>query len=270
MDEEYEVKIHVTDEYDRFKKMLGNRDTKGVAKIVESIQAIGQVKEPIIVNENYEIIDGQNRLEAYKQLSLPVYYMVLSGLDIQACRHLNIGQTNWGIDDWILSYAEGGNENYRRLASLMTSYKKRFSLEGIFALANPLTVYDSGARARDRVRPGKYILSAKEYDQAVKRLSTAEDVGLVDVQKNRKFDARTYWGAVSYLFLNPTISVEQAAAKIIERQAVIPGTKSVSEQLRFFDDAINMMDDGSQKKKQGVFLYADFTKRLYMDEKYAF
>lgn len=242
--------------------MLGNRDTKGVSKIVESIQAVGQVEAPIIVNEKLEVIDGQNRLEAYEQLSLPVYYIQLPGLDINTCRRLNIGQTNWGNEDYIASYAEEGNESYKRLASLLNTYKKSFKLEGLLALANPLTINDSGARARSLIKPGKYTLSQKEYEQAVRRLSSAEELGYVDFCKRKKYSARIYWAAVAYIYLNPSISASEAANKLFEYETIVPGSTSVSEQLRFFEDAINR----GKREKSKVRLYADFMRREYMGE----
>lgn len=266
MDKEYDVKIHVTDEYDKFKKMLGNRDVKGVSKIVESVQSVGQIEAPIVVNEKFEVIDGQNRLEAFKQMGRPVYYIVIPGLGIEACRRLNIGQTNWGIEDWVASYAQGGNPSYQRLASLINEYKKPFHIEGIVALANPLTIVDSGARARDQIKPGKYTLSKDEYEAAVRRLSSAENLGYVELCKSGAYTARIFWAAVAYIYINPTISAETAIEKMSEYKASIPATKTVSEQLRFMEAAIN----GDDKRKKGrVFLQADFVKGEYMTKEYA-
>ena len=134
------IKVYETNNYDMFKQMLGNRDIKGESKIVESIKRVGLVYSPIIVNENYEVIDGQNRLEALRQLELPVYFIIQEGLGIEACRSLNIGQTNWGTEDYIYSYADVGNKNYRRLASLMTEFQKQFGIQGIIAMSKPRRV----------------------------------------------------------------------------------------------------------------------------------
>ena len=61
-----------------FKTMDGNRLLKNdrVNKIVESINAVGYILSPILVNEKMEVIDGQGRLAALERLKMPVHYMV--------------------------------------------------------------------------------------------------------------------------------------------------------------------------------------------------
>ncbi len=66
-----------TKEYDKFNFREANRDlnTSNVNKIVKSIEEIG-LQCPIIVNEEYEIIDGQHRFVALRQLSRVVPYVI--------------------------------------------------------------------------------------------------------------------------------------------------------------------------------------------------
>ena len=108
-------KVYNTTNYDIFKRLLGNRDTTCVKKIIESIQKIGYVDNPLIVNENLEIIDGQNRLEAFKTLNLTVPFHIVYGIGINEARQMNIGRGNWKPLDWVKSYAETGNESYKKL-----------------------------------------------------------------------------------------------------------------------------------------------------------
>ena len=65
--------IYITADYGKFKKLPGNRDVKGTQKIIDSIETVGYVLSPILVNENMEVIDGQNRLDALRALKLPVH-----------------------------------------------------------------------------------------------------------------------------------------------------------------------------------------------------
>ena len=56
--------IYETTDYDMFKQLLGNRDPRQEKAVIDSINKVGYLFDPILCNENYEIIDGQNRLEA--------------------------------------------------------------------------------------------------------------------------------------------------------------------------------------------------------------
>lgn len=93
--------------YKVFKKLNGNRsiNMKIVNRIIESIKKVGQIPVPIVVNENMEVIDGQNRLEAFEILGLPVYYVITNGAGTSECIMLNINQTPWKLGDYIDTYA---------------------------------------------------------------------------------------------------------------------------------------------------------------------
>lgn len=261
MEKESDIKIYVTDAYDSFQKMLGNRDAKSEAKIISSIQQVGQVITPIIVNEKMEVIDGQNRLNALKALGLPVYYIKQNGLDIEACRCLNVGQTNWGTEDYISSFADEGNRSYLRLLSLMNAYKKPLSIKGIVAMAKPTALNEGGTSQEPIIKKGKFELTEREYELAVKRIDSAIELGYATLCKRRKFSTKIYWACVSYIYQNQSVNAADVIKKLEARENQIPSSNRVSEQLSFMDDAIN----SEAGKKGKVFLSTDFQKGLYME-----
>ena len=126
--------VHWTSDYSIFKKMEGNRDAKTKSKIIESIKTVGYIPIPIAVNENMEVGDGQNRVDALEELNLPVAYVIIPCLRIKEARALNLNQANWKCLDYIKSYAEGGNENYRRFLELIKSFPK-YSHQELFGIA---------------------------------------------------------------------------------------------------------------------------------------
>lgn len=114
-------KVYRTTNYDKFVFMDDNRSVERsrVKKITESINSVGYRKVPILVNSNFEIIDGQGRLTALKELGAPVDYIIDETADINVCRHLNQGQSNWKMKNYIYSYAKDGNTNYINFVKLM-------------------------------------------------------------------------------------------------------------------------------------------------------
>lgn len=110
--------IKSTRDYVAFKRIEGNREIrKGhVNKLRSAIEDDPQVIEynPILVNERYQIIDGQHRFEAIKQLGLPVYYQLIPGLTLENVQNLNSNSKQWTPNDYAKAFAELGDVNYMK------------------------------------------------------------------------------------------------------------------------------------------------------------
>lgn len=110
------TKILSTQNYDSFKTITGNRTlNKGhVKKLKIAIDANPQITEynPILVNENMEIIDGQHRKQAIAELGLPVHYIQVPGLTLEDVQALNSNKKSWTPMDYAKAYSINGNENY--------------------------------------------------------------------------------------------------------------------------------------------------------------
>ena len=117
-------KIYETNNYAQFKILSGNRNIHKarVNKIISSIQKVGWITNPIIVNENFEIIDGQGRFTALMSLNKPVEYIIHPGAGIEECRQMNINMSNWTIDDWVDSYAKENYPAYIYVLNLQKAY----------------------------------------------------------------------------------------------------------------------------------------------------
>ena len=261
MNKESSYKIYETMDYDQFKPLLGNRAIKAEAKIISSIREIGNICCPIIVNEHFEVVDGQNRLMAWKRLGLPVSYIVIPGLAITEARFLNIGRQNWGTEDYIASYAISGIEDYRRLMSLKTEFKKPFSMQGVLAMAKPCKLNDGGGSFANSIKAGEFSLSQAEYELAITRMRSAIKEGYVDWAKRNKPHLRVYWGSVSYIYQHGVASVKDVIRAMVKYEASIPCVNKVSEQLRYIEDAYNR-DVRSARNK--LFLSSDFQRREYL------
>lgn len=256
------IKIYRTKNYDLFKKLLGNRDNKTEGKIIDSITKIGYVVSPAIVNENYEVIDGQNRIEAAKQLGEYVYFIIEPGLGIEQCRYLNIGQSNWGYEDYIVSYAKEGNPSYQRLRSLINSYKKQYSIEGICCMANPCDIGETGSSAFQKIKVGKYRLTREMYELACTRLSSADDLGYTNLCRDKKLSRKVYWSCVSYVYQHQGVRAEALIEKLREYSESLHDVHHVTEMLHEFDEINNK----GVRPKNKVFLSTDFQCRKYMDK----
>lgn len=117
-----------TSNYDLFKVIKGNRiiNKSHVSKLKKSMTSKYLVS-PIIVNEKFQIIDGQHRFTSAKQLKLPIRYIVVEGYGLEEVQALNQNTTNWKNIDFLNAYCDLGYEEYLKVRKFMGMYKD-FSL----------------------------------------------------------------------------------------------------------------------------------------------
>jgi len=150
-----------TDNYEKFKRLDGNRGVQlmRVKKVMDSVKANGYIYSPLIVNERYEVVDGQARLEAFKQLGIPVDYIMEKGLTVKDCVALNLYQTKWNLYDFINSFAELGNTSYQYLQNLI----KRFPM---FPVDTITAACGYASRAANTVKAGEFECGPGTYSVA--------------------------------------------------------------------------------------------------------
>lgn len=136
--------IQQTQDYSLLKRIKGNRavNNSHVNRLLEAINATPDsvAYNPIVVNDNFEIIDGQHRAKAIELAQLPIHYIQVKGLNLATAQSLNSVSKPWSPMDYARSYAELGNENY----NTYIAFKERFKLNHdilmkYLALDNPIT-----------------------------------------------------------------------------------------------------------------------------------
>lgn len=121
------TQLLVTTNYDLFEMRPLNRSVKDTRKksLISSIDRMDLTDcKPIIVNENMEIIDGQGRFTACKELGLPIYYIKknLNGNSDKAMIRLNVNQVNWTLNEYIEFYARQGKAVYKEVFECKEKY----------------------------------------------------------------------------------------------------------------------------------------------------
>jgi len=116
------LQIYSTTDYDKFVFLDDNR--RLIGGHVNSLAEEGNVTavEPVTVNERFEVIDGQHRIQACKENSWPVYFKVREGLTISDARKMNILHRSWTADDFAKSYAADGKVQYQKFIELREEY----------------------------------------------------------------------------------------------------------------------------------------------------
>jgi hypothetical protein len=110
--------------YGIFKSVDGNRNLNmlHLERLKKSVSK-KQLIIPIITNEKFEIIDGQHRFEIFKNLGLPIYFIVAEGYGLEECHLMNTNSKSWSPDDFLNGYADLGKEDYVSLRTFRDKYK---------------------------------------------------------------------------------------------------------------------------------------------------
>jgi len=124
--------INYTSNYGMFKFLDQNRETmdKHIADLAASIKESGQI-HAIVVNDKFEIIDGQNRFKACKLLGVPVMYIISKSASIKDVILMNNTQVGWKMKDYLRCFSNKKHNNhteYVQVKSFMEEYKLNFSI----------------------------------------------------------------------------------------------------------------------------------------------
>lgn len=116
------MKIEETTNYGQFKQIKGNRavNRHQVNRLIQSIGIRNMLKyAPIIVNEKLEVIDGQHRLEAAKEMVLPIYFLEVPGANLRDVQLLNAVNRPWTLEDFLAAYTVEGLPEYLKVQDFM-------------------------------------------------------------------------------------------------------------------------------------------------------
>lgn len=247
--------VYRTNNYSKFRRLNGNRSVQQarVQKIIGSIKKVGYVMSPIIVNQSYEVIDGQGRLEALKQLGLPVDYIVVKDIGVNECIAMNLIQTNWALSDFIDSYAERGAVPYVYMQQLIKRFGKKF----------PFKVINNAVTGKDEVgsntiKNGDFNCDSDDYENAVDILNYLCDYR----EMLNRVDGHTefYYMALAFCYRDPAVNDERMFRNFQRLQANLYPVVNMLQALEAIEDIYN------NRTREKVYIKTNY--RQYLEGKY--
>jgi hypothetical protein len=169
---EEKPEIHVTTDYDQFKSLVGNRSIfePSLRKLIASLEEHNSLPfTPIKVNSNMEVIDGQHRLMAARQLNLPIYYVIEPDADLKTVQRVNANQRSWTPFDYLESFIAQGKKDYVRLLDFMDEYRLSLSISAM--LLGDIT---SNALVHRLIKKGDFVIS--NFDKAEREASFLNEI----------------------------------------------------------------------------------------------
>ena len=115
--------VYSSKDYSKFKTLKGNRNVSKihVKRLMESFRE-AYLMSPIVVNQDYEIIDGQHRFQAAKEMNLPINFIVCNNYSLKEVQMLNTNMTNWKKVDYLNAYCDLNFPEYLKFRNFMRRF----------------------------------------------------------------------------------------------------------------------------------------------------
>lgn len=220
--------IYSTTDYGMFTPMKGNRkvckvNLKNLRGQIHTAEDI----TPIEVNKDFQIIDGQHRLEIAKEKNLPIPFYMNDNGNLKTVQKKNSNSKKWSIEDYTESYIVQGSNDYKVYKEFRESYGFSHSI-----CMQILNGYDDSARAYD-FQNGN--LKIKNMDESLKIARTLSEIGqYYDGYKRRSFIA-----ALLRCMKNEKFKVEDFIKKLGFQGGKLQHCANYKQYLRTIEDIYN-------------------------------
>jgi hypothetical protein len=229
--------VLATTNYALFNDNESNRDVneQHLRQLVKSMEQ-ECLQIPIIVNENYEVIDGQHRLLACAELGIPVFFIIVAGYGLAQIQRANNTVRKWKLDDYIPGYVEAGKADYITFQEFQEEYKLG-TPNSMCLLSNGLS-YGNG-RAKD-FASGQFTV----HNLAQARMF-AEQV--IDFQNHYKgWKREKFVLSLLHVFRNPNYNHEDMLRKLNIKAGTLRDTTRVDLYLEQLDEIYNYKRKGGR------------------------
>lgn len=226
-----EVTIKSTTEYDMFKDIMSNRevDRKHVRQLVRAIEKTNLLHlNPIIVNSNMEVVDGQHRLQAAEELQVPIYYVIDDTIDKSHIAGLNSNQKNWSMLDYVNYFAVERRPEYLQLSDIINRYPY-MPVSTILLLSSA-----DGGRNRLGFKEGRIDMS--QYQRAIEVGELVNKIRNIGVEL--AYD-RSFILALAAAYKVEGFNPDQLVAKIGENRAELYKCAKTDQYINLLDVIYN-------------------------------
>jgi len=225
--------VYKTKNYGQFIRLDDNRDllSRRLSRLIESFTA-KYIMSPIICNEKLEIIDGQGRYEAAKELDLPVYFIIVPGLTIEDCRLLNRYNSTWSALDYCKSFAMT-IPAYALL--LKTSAETSLPVTRVASLAG--RAVNGGHKSMEILYTGKLQFTPEDAETVKRRCKMADELRTALLFSERLNDQ--FYGSIKVMDSFAGYNHERMLKNCKQLRTTFVQTSSLSTQLKEFERIYN-------------------------------
>lgn len=222
-----------TTDYSLFDTVGGNRDLNKphIKRLVKSIRENNLLEQnPIIVDGDGKVIDGQHRLEAAKELQVPIYYLVVQDGGLQDVQRLNANMKPWTLVDYLNSYIKLQKQDYIILRDFQAKYK--LSLASAIELCST----NWSGNSAETFRQGNFVIKDLAQASAVAEMYRA----FCEFSDPSAAKSKEFLRAVRDVYKLNTVSMRQMLKKLKYTPEKIKKQASRMDYLRVFERIYNL------------------------------
>lgn len=227
-----DVQVFETTDYGKFTNIDGNREIKkSHLKFLTTSFEKKDLGIPVIVNENFEIIDGQHRMLVFEELGLRVLYIMKKGFKLEEVHILNTNKSNWTMNNFMNSYADLGKKHYVTYREFHDKYKFGH-YESIIMLSGGISNAVNGS-VLVPFKEGEFEVI--DYDKGVDWADRLTMVG----EFYQGFKMRPFVIAMMRLFNYPGYNHTEFLSKLRAQRDMLYDVRNVNSYLRLIEDIYN-------------------------------
>jgi hypothetical protein len=222
--------VHTTTDYFLFKPIEGNR-TKNllhISRLKKSMEK-NYLFTVIIVNEHYEIIDGQHRFECVKELQLPLNYIICKGYGLNEVHVLNQNSKTWNADDYLTGYCNLGDKNYLQYKKFKDKYQLGHN-ESMAILSGNNSI---SKLLVENFKDGKFkIVDLKNAEEKAEKIWMFKDI-------YEGFKRRAFVYAMLYLFDKPQFDFAEFLQKVRNQPSALTNCNDAKQYISLIEEIYN-------------------------------
>lgn len=232
--------IEKTTEYSAFKTLEGNRkiSESHVKNLMDFITKRNLLKfNPILVNDNFEVIDGQHRLEAAKALKVSIYYIVGEGLSYRDAGVLNACSDDWEFREYLDIYLKNGHQEYIKLEKFKNDNNLNLTRFQYLVSKEQKKIFD------EKFKIGSFTIidNLHDIEDKIKKIdSIISYIETIILVENKRFlSTETFWRALYQFMIQKDVDVERFKEKISIKYQSIGKLSGLKDYIKLFTDIYN-------------------------------
>lgn len=226
-----------TKNYSMFKFRSDNRAAimqPHVDDLIKSIQSNNLLDmRPILVNKEFEVIDGQHRLKAAQKLGVTIYYQVMVESKSVDIIQLNISRA-WKSHDFLNYYVKNNFQEYVKLNDFINEHK--------ISLDTCLRMTTGPGQNKNEFKLGKFKFKEDNLNETIIRnihYTIDEIKRLNGAAKQSWLISTKFWIALSKIMSHPEFKMDQWLKKMKMHSNKLTAKVTTSDYTNMIFDIYN-------------------------------